>query len=59
MSKYPPPSLPQGKRVVSERTERRPGPADVRGPVDDGQAKSSARGKQLPHAAKRDVAAQV
>lgn len=53
----PPPLLPQGKRVVSERTERRPGPADVRGPADDGQAKrleSTARGKQ-----KRDAAAQV
>lgn len=51
----------KGKRVVSERTERRPGPADIRGPADDGQAKrveSTARGKQPPHTAKRDAAAQ-
>lgn len=66
MSKCPPlslfPSPLQGKRVVSERTERRPGPADIRGPADDGQAKrveSTARGKQPPHTAKRDEAAQV
>lgn len=47
---------------MSERTERRPSPADVRGPADDRQEKRlecTARGKQPPHEAKKDGAAQV
>nr|XP_046269724.1 coiled-coil domain-containing protein 9B isoform X2 [Scatophagus argus] len=51
----------KGKRLVSERPERRPGPADIKSPTDDGHAKrveSAGRGKQPPHMAKRDTAAQ-
>lgn len=51
----------KGKRVVSERPEKRPGPADVKSPTDDGQAKrveSAGRAKQPPHVTKRDTAAQ-
>ncbi|XP_037652598.1 coiled-coil domain-containing protein 9B isoform X1 [Sebastes umbrosus] len=51
----------KGKRVVSERPEKRPGPADVKSPTDDGQARcleSAGRGKQPPHMTKRDTAAQ-
>ncbi|XP_041810151.1 coiled-coil domain-containing protein 9B [Chelmon rostratus] len=51
----------KGKRVVSERPEKRPGPADIKSPTDDGQAKrveSAGRGKQPPHVTKRDAAAQ-
>lgn len=54
----PPPH--QGKRVVSERPEKRPGPADVKSPADDGQAKrgeSAGRGKQPLHTSKRDTVA--
>ncbi|XP_041668795.1 coiled-coil domain-containing protein 9B isoform X3 [Cheilinus undulatus] len=50
----------KGKRVVSERPEKRPGPADVKSPPDDGQARhveSAGRGKQQPHTTKRDAAA--
>lgn len=50
----------KGKRVVSERPEKRPGPADVKSPTADGQAKhveSAGRGKQPAHIAKRDAAA--
>lgn len=48
--------------MVSERPEKRPGPADVMNPADDGQARrveSAGRGKQQPHMTKRDAAAQV
>lgn len=48
--------------MVSERPEKRPGPADIKSPTDDGQAKrveSAGRGKQPPHVTKRDAAAQV
>ncbi|XP_035529795.1 coiled-coil domain-containing protein 9B isoform X3 [Morone saxatilis] len=51
----------KGKRVVSERLEKRPGPADIKSPTDDGQTKrveSAGRGKQPPHVTKRDTAAQ-
>uniref|UniRef100_UPI0037E877A0 coiled-coil domain-containing protein 9B isoform X3 n=1 Tax=Semicossyphus pulcher TaxID=241346 RepID=UPI0037E877A0 len=51
----------RGKRVVSERPEKRPGPADVKSPADDGQARrveSAGRGKQPPHMTRRDAAAQ-
>uniref|UniRef100_A0A3Q3LPX4 Coiled-coil domain containing 9B n=1 Tax=Mastacembelus armatus TaxID=205130 RepID=A0A3Q3LPX4_9TELE len=51
----------KGKRVVSERPEKRPGPTDVKSPTDDGQAKrveSAGRGKQQPHMAKKDVTLQ-
>ncbi|GLD62541.1 uncharacterized protein AKAME5_001424800 [Lates japonicus] len=51
----------KGKRVVSERPEKRLGPADVKNPTDDGQARrveSAGRGKQPPHTTKRDAAAQ-
>ncbi|XP_070777152.1 coiled-coil domain-containing protein 9B [Enoplosus armatus] len=50
----------KGKRVVSERPEKRPGPADVKHPTDDGQARrveSAGRGKQPHHMTKRDTAA--
>ncbi|XP_069580380.1 coiled-coil domain-containing protein 9B isoform X2 [Brachyistius frenatus] len=50
----------KGKRVVSERPEKRPGPADVSSPADDGQARrvdSVGRGKQPSHMTKRDAAA--
>lgn len=49
----------KGKRVVSERPEKRPGPADVKSPADDGQTKraeSAGRAKQPPHVTKRDAA---
>ncbi|XP_071755270.2 coiled-coil domain-containing protein 9B [Centroberyx gerrardi] len=42
----------KGKRVVSERTERRPGAVDVKSPTDDGQGRrveSAGRGKQPTH----------
>ncbi|XP_023140519.2 coiled-coil domain-containing protein 9B isoform X2 [Amphiprion ocellaris] len=51
----------KGKRVVSEKPEKRPGPADVKSPTDDGQARrveSAGRGKQPSHMTKRDAAAQ-
>ncbi|XP_070835166.1 coiled-coil domain-containing protein 9B isoform X2 [Chaetodon trifascialis] len=51
----------KGKRVVSERPEKRPGPADIKSPTDDGQTKrleSAGRGKQPPHMTKRDAATQ-
>ncbi|CAK6976788.1 coiled-coil domain-containing protein 9B [Scomber scombrus] len=51
----------KGKRVVSERPERRPGPADVKSPADEGQTRrveSSGRGKKPPHTTKKDTAAQ-
>nr|XP_033497795.1 coiled-coil domain-containing protein 9B isoform X4 [Epinephelus lanceolatus] len=51
----------KGKRVVSERPEKRPGPADIKSPTDDGQARrveSAGRGKQPPHMTRRDTAAQ-
>ncbi|KAM3593987.1 uncharacterized protein V6R79_000262 [Siganus canaliculatus] len=50
----------KGKRVVSEKPEKKPGPADVKSPTNDGQAKhfeSAGRGKQPQY--KRDAAAQV
>lgn len=48
--------------MVSERPEKRPGPADIKGPSDDRQAKrvESVGGvKQPPHVTKRDTALQV
>ncbi|KAG7226157.1 hypothetical protein INR49_014252 [Caranx melampygus] len=51
----------KGKRVVSERPEKRLGPADVKSPTDDGQTRrveSAGRGKQPAHATKRNAAAQ-
>ncbi|XP_029973513.1 coiled-coil domain-containing protein 9B [Salarias fasciatus] len=51
----------KGKRVVSEKSEKRPGPADVKSPTDDGQARraeSAGRGKQPAHMTRRDAAAQ-
>ncbi|XP_049451585.1 coiled-coil domain-containing protein 9B isoform X5 [Epinephelus fuscoguttatus] len=51
----------KGKRVVSERPEKRPGTADIKSPTDDGQARrveSAGRGKQPPHMTRRDTAAQ-
>ncbi|XP_071354351.1 coiled-coil domain-containing protein 9B isoform X3 [Trachinotus anak] len=51
----------KGKRVVSERPEKRLGPADVKSPTDDGQTRrveSAGRGKQPPHMTKRNTAAQ-
>ncbi|XP_044021442.1 coiled-coil domain-containing protein 9B isoform X1 [Siniperca chuatsi] len=51
----------KGKRVVSERPEKRPGPVDVKNPTDDGQARrveSAGRG-QPHHMIKRDTAAQA
>ncbi|XP_041828056.1 coiled-coil domain-containing protein 9B isoform X2 [Melanotaenia boesemani] len=50
----------KGKRVVSEMPEKRPGPADIKNPTDDGQARhveSAGRGKQPVHMTKRDAAA--
>ncbi|XP_068608487.1 coiled-coil domain-containing protein 9B [Brachionichthys hirsutus] len=53
----------KGKRVVSERPERRPGSADVKSATDDGQVEvveSAAGGaKQPPHVTQRDTTAQV
>ncbi|XP_047466936.1 coiled-coil domain-containing protein 9B isoform X2 [Mugil cephalus] len=51
----------KGKRVVSEKPEKRPVSADVKSPTDDGQARrveSVGRGKQPSHMTKRDAAAQ-
>ncbi|XP_031134680.1 coiled-coil domain-containing protein 9B isoform X3 [Sander lucioperca] len=51
----------KGKRVVSERPEKRPGPADIKSPTDDRQARrveSVGRGKQPLHMTKRDTAPQ-
>ncbi|XP_042357364.1 coiled-coil domain-containing protein 9B isoform X2 [Plectropomus leopardus] len=51
----------KGKRVVSERPEKRPDPVDIKSPSDDGQARrveSAGRGKQPPHMTRRDAAAQ-
>lgn len=51
----------KGKRVVSERPEKRPGPADVKSPTDEGQARrveSAGRGKKQSHTTKKDTAAQ-
>uniref|UniRef100_H3DJB1 Coiled-coil domain containing 9B n=1 Tax=Tetraodon nigroviridis TaxID=99883 RepID=H3DJB1_TETNG len=45
----------QGKRVVSEKPEKKPVSADIKCPTDDGQAKSvesPGRGKQPPHVKK-------
>lgn len=52
----------QGKRVVSEKPDKKPVSVDIKGPADDGQAKSvelPGRGKQPPHANKRDPLPQV
>ncbi|XP_041703487.2 coiled-coil domain-containing protein 9B isoform X1 [Coregonus clupeaformis] len=53
----------KGKRVVSERLERRPGPLDVKSPTENNQHQhrvgSAARGKhQHTHTAKRDTGPQ-
>ncbi|KAM7376568.1 hypothetical protein PAMP_006292 [Pampus punctatissimus] len=51
----------KGKRVVSERPEKRPDPADVKSPTQEGQARrveSAGRGKQPSHTIKKDTAAQ-
>ncbi|CAJ1073829.1 coiled-coil domain-containing protein 9B isoform X2 [Xyrichtys novacula] len=51
----------KGKRVVSERPENRPDPADVKTSAEDGQARrveSAGRAKQQPHMTKREAAAQ-
>ncbi|XP_032357180.1 coiled-coil domain-containing protein 9B isoform X2 [Etheostoma spectabile] len=51
----------KGKRVVSERPEKRPGPADIKSPTDDRQARrveSVGRGKHPLHMTKRDTAPQ-
>ncbi|KAK2826218.1 hypothetical protein Q5P01_020432 [Channa striata] len=52
----------KGKRVVSERPDKRPPPADVKSPTDDGQsrrAESAGKGKQQqPHVTKRDTTTQ-
>ncbi|XP_029349674.1 coiled-coil domain-containing protein 9B isoform X2 [Echeneis naucrates] len=51
----------KGKRVVSERPEKRMGSVDVKSPTDDGQARrleSAGRGKQPPHTPKRNTAAE-
>ncbi|XP_059208888.1 coiled-coil domain-containing protein 9B [Centropristis striata] len=51
----------KGKRVVSERPEKRLGPEDIKSPADDGPARrveSTGRGKQPPHMTKRDTTAQ-
>ncbi|XP_039641916.1 coiled-coil domain-containing protein 9B isoform X2 [Perca fluviatilis] len=51
----------KGKRVVSERPEKRPGPADIKSPTDDRRvrrAESVGRGKQPLHMTKRDTAPQ-
>ena len=48
--------------MVSEKPEKKPGPADVKSPTDDGQARrveSTGRGKQAPHTTKRNTATQV
>lgn len=47
---------------MSERLEKRLGPADVKSPADDGQARraeSAGRGKQPPHTPKRNTAVEV
>uniref|UniRef100_A0A3B5K843 Coiled-coil domain containing 9B n=1 Tax=Takifugu rubripes TaxID=31033 RepID=A0A3B5K843_TAKRU len=47
----------QGKRVVSEKPDKKPVSADIKGPTDDGPGRSvesPGRGKQPPHANKRD-----
>lgn len=52
----------QGKRVVSEKPDKKPVSADIKGPTDDGPGRSvesPGRGKQPPHANKRDPLAQV
>lgn len=52
----------QGKRVVSEKADKKPVSADIKGPTDDGPASSAespGRGKQPPHANNRDPLAQV
>ncbi|KAM7403937.1 hypothetical protein PAMA_004379 [Pampus argenteus] len=51
----------KGKRVVSERPEKRPGPADVKSPTQEGQARrveSAGRGKHPSHTIKKDTAVQ-
>lgn len=51
----------KGKRVVSERPEKRPGPGDIKNSTDDGQARhveSAGRGKQPSHMTKKEPAAQ-
>lgn len=52
----------QGKRVVSEKPDKKPAPADTKCSADDGQARSvesPGRGKQPPHVSRRDPLAQV
>lgn len=52
----------QGKRVVSEKPEKKPVSVDIGCPTDDGQAKrvaSPGRGKQPPHVSCRDPLVQV
>ncbi|XP_056867992.1 coiled-coil domain-containing protein 9B isoform X1 [Takifugu flavidus] len=47
----------KGKRVVSEKPDKKPVSADIKGPTDDGPGRSvesPGRGKQPPHANKRD-----
>ncbi|XP_035023568.1 coiled-coil domain-containing protein 9B isoform X2 [Hippoglossus stenolepis] len=49
-----------GKRVVSERPEKRPDAADVKSPTEDGPPRgveSAGRGKQPPHTNKRSTSA--
>ncbi|XP_056282724.1 proteoglycan 4, partial [Pseudoliparis swirei] len=49
----------KGRRVVSERPERRPGSTDYKSPKDDGQARRvESAGSQQPHMTKRDTAEQ-
>ncbi|KAF3701356.1 putative protein C15orf52 -like protein [Channa argus] len=52
----------KGKRVVSERPEKRPAPVDAKSPTDDGQSRrveSAGKGKQQqPHMTKRDTTTQ-
>ncbi|XP_019130728.2 coiled-coil domain-containing protein 9B isoform X3 [Larimichthys crocea] len=51
----------KGKRVVSERPEKKLVPVEIKSPTDDGPGKrmeSAGRGKQPPHVTKRDAAAQ-
>lgn len=52
----------QGKRVVSEKAEKKPLSVDATGPAGDGQATSAespGRGKQPPHVSKLEPLAQV
>lgn len=52
----------QGKRVVSEKPEKKPVSGDMKSPADDGQAKSAespGRRKQPPHVSKTEPLVQV